>query len=123
MLGADVGVHQALGFFLGKLEYALGLVAERDLDGGREFLAPRAPTLELGLKQIHRHVGAGEQLARRVLAFLEQAEQQMLGADLLRALLAGLVARQKEDSFGLFREFLEHRGGTLARRKSVQTIA
>ena len=109
VLGADVRVHQPLGFFLGVLQDPLGLVAERDLDRGGELLPERAAALQFGLQQIHRDVGPGEQLARRLLAFFQQAEQDVLGADPLAALLAGLVTGQEQDPFGLFGEFFEHR--------------
>jgi hypothetical protein len=108
VLGSDRRMHQPLGFFLGVLQGALGLLAERDLDRRRELLARRAAALELGLQQVHRDVRPREQLARRLLAFLQQAEQQVLGPDHLRTVLARLVLGEEQDPLGLFGELLEH---------------
>ena len=108
VLGADVGVHQALGFLFGVLEDLVRFRAERDLDRGGELLAGRPALLELGLQHVHGNVGPREQLAGRFLAFLEQAEQQMLGQDLLDALLARLVAGKEEDAFRLLGKLFEH---------------
>jgi len=97
VLGADLRVHEALGLFLGELERLLRVLAERDLDARREPLPRRSVRLELGLEEVHRDVRAREQLARRLLALLQETQQQVLGADRLGALLAGLVAGQEQD--------------------------
>jgi hypothetical protein len=46
VLGPDVVVQQPIGFFRGKLQYALGFRAEGDLDGGRDLLAEHRTTFD-----------------------------------------------------------------------------
>ena len=53
----------------------------------RELRDESAAALELGLQQIHRDVCPREQLAGRLLAFLEKAEEDVLGLDRLAAVL------------------------------------
>ena len=109
VLRSDVRVHQPLGFFLGELEGLFRLLAERDLDGRGELFARWVPPFELRLQEVHGDVRAGEQLARGFLSFFQEAQQDVLGPDDLAPLLTRFVARQEENAFGLFGEFLEHR--------------
>ena len=98
----------ALGFLFGVVQDLLGLFAERNLDGCGEFLPGWSAALQFGPQQLHRYVGAGEQLSYGFLALFQQAQQQMLRADDFAPLLAGFVARQEEDALGFLGELLEH---------------
>ena len=63
-------------------------------------------------------------LARGVFAFLQQAQEQVLGADDLAALLTGLVPGQEEDPLRLLGELLEHEPRLITnRRESAGNIA
>src|SRR5207249_1818206 len=75
VLGADVGVEQALGRLLSVGEDPLGLLAEGDLDRRGDLLPRGTLLLELGLQEIHGDVRAGKQLPRDLLPFLQEAEE------------------------------------------------
>jgi hypothetical protein len=46
MLGADVIVREPVRFLGGEMQTALHLLAERNLDGGKHFLAENGPSFE-----------------------------------------------------------------------------
>ena len=104
------GCRSALGLLLGVRQNALRLLAERDLDRRGDLLAGRSLLLELGLEEIDGDVRAREQLTRDLLAFLQEAEEDVLRADDLAAGLARFVAGEEENALGLLGELLEHGG-------------
>jgi hypothetical protein len=101
-------MHQALGLLLGESEDLFRLLAERDLDRGRELFPGRTAALQLGAQQFHGHVGPIEKLARGLFAFFEQTEQEMLGGDDLAPLLTGFVTGQEQNPLRLLGELFEH---------------
>ena len=108
MLGADVVVQQAVRFFRGKLQHALGFGAERDLDRRRDLLAEHGPAFDLLPDAFEGEVRAGKDPAGQALAFPDQSEQQVLGLDRDAPELTGLVPREEEDTSRPFRIAFEH---------------
>src|SRR5262245_36071605 len=111
-------MEQAFGLLLGVGQNALGLLAERDLDGGGDLLARGTLLLELGLHELDGYVRAREQLACDLLALLQQSEEDVFGSNDLAAGLAGFVPCEEENALGLLGELLEHRARLQVRRPS-----
>ena len=80
MLGADVLVVQPLGFLGAIGQHALALVAQRQIDRGRNLLADGGVAFDLLANRFDRRVGAQKAIRQR-LVFAQQAQQQMLGLD------------------------------------------
>ena len=108
VLGSDVVVKQPIRFFGSKLQDSLGFSAEGDFDGGRDLLAEDGASLNLLANTFQGQMRAGEDPARKSLAFANQAQQEMLGLDRNAAELTGLVAREEEDPPRSFRVTFEH---------------
>ena len=108
MLGADVVVQQPVGFVGRKLQHALRLGAERNLDRRRDLLAEHRAALDLLADVLERQVRAREDAAGEPLAFADQAEEQMLGLDRNAAELAGLISGEEENPSRPFRVAFEH---------------
>ena len=108
VLGPDVVVQQAIGFFRGKLQHALGFRAERDLDRRRHLLAEHGAAFDFLADVFERQVRARENPAGEPLAFANQAQKEMLGLNGNAAELAGLVAGEEEYSPGPFGVPFEH---------------
>ena len=105
MRRADVFVIHTFGFLGGIGKRSLGLSAERQVNGYRDFEADRAAPrdgmadgFELGIQD--------KACQRRILA--EQAEQEMLRFNLGTAELTGLRATEEDGSPGLFGIPFEH---------------
>ena len=107
MFGADVLVREALGLFSGVGEHALAFVRERQVDGGRDLLANGGVAFNLFADGFDRGMRAKKAVGER-LVFAQQAEQQMLGLDVRRAELAGLVPREEDDAPRFFCIAFEH---------------
>ena len=107
MFGADVLVAQPLGFFRRIGQHPLALVRKRQVDGGRNLLANRGVRLNLLADRLHRGVRAQEAVGQR-LVLAQQAEQQVLGLDIGRAELAGLIPREEDHAPCLLRIAFEH---------------
>ena len=108
VLGADVVVQQAIGFFGGKLQHALGFGAERELDRGRHLLAEDRPAFDFLADVFERQMGAGKDPAGQAFAFANQTEEQVLGLNGDASELTGLVTGEEEDSSGPFGIPFEH---------------
>ncbi len=108
VLGADVVVEHALGFFGGVAEHALALGGERDLDGGRHLLAPRRARLDLPADLVHREMTLAEETRSEPLALTQQPQQHVLGLDGSAAELACLVAGEEDHTPRSLRVALEH---------------
>ena len=107
MLGADVLVAQPLGL-LGRIgQDALALVRKRQVDRGRDLFANGGVRLNLLADRLHRGVGAQEAVGQR-LVLAQQAQQQVLGLDIGRAELAGLIPREEDYAPCLLRIAFEH---------------
>ena len=108
VLGADVVVEQAVGFFGRKLQHALGFRAERDLDRGRDLLAEHRPAFDFLADVLERQVRARKDPAGQPFALANQAQKEMLGLNRDAAELTGLVAGEEENSPGPFGVPFEH---------------
>ena len=107
VLGADVLVRQALGFLRRIGQHALALVGERQVHRGRNLFPDGGVAFNLLADRLHRGVRAQETIGQR-LVFAQQAQQQVLGLDVRRTELAGLVAGEEDDAPGFFRIPFEH---------------
>src|SRR5579863_7521279 len=107
MFGTDVAMRQALGFFRGVGEDALALVAQWQVDRGRDLLADRGVAFDLFADGFDRGVGAQEAIGQG-LVFAQKPEKQVLSLDVRRPELAGFVAREKNDAPGFLRIAFKH---------------
>ena len=107
MLGADVLVGEALGLFSGVGQHALALVGEREVDGGRDFLADGGVAFDLFADGFDRGVRAKKAVGE-CLVFAQEPEQEMLGLDIGGAELAGLIPGEEDDAPRLFCIAFEH---------------
>jgi hypothetical protein len=107
VFGADVLVGEAFGFFGGVGEDALALVGERQVDRGGDLLADGGVALDLLADGFDGCVRTQEAVGER-LVLAQQAEQQVLGLDVRRAELAGLVAGKEDNSSRLLGLAFEH---------------
>ena len=110
VLGADVVVQQAVGFFGRELQDALGFGAEGNLDRGRDLLAEHRPAFDFLADAFEGEVRAGEDPAGQALAFADQPEQEVLGLDRDAAELTRLVPREEQHPPRSFRIAFEHPG-------------
>ncbi len=108
VLGTDRGVQHALGLMRGIGQDLLGLFGEGELGGGGDALDEDALAFDLAADVFGLHLEAPEDLADRLLAFAEYAEQDVLGFDDPAAELAGLVAGEEESTSGFFIVLLKH---------------
>ena len=107
MLGADVLVVQALGFFGAIGQHALALVAQRQIHRSRNLFADGGVDFDLLANGFDGGVRAQEPVRQRfVLA--QQSQQQVLGFDVRTAELAGLIPREEDHSPGLLRIPFKH---------------
>ena len=101
MLGADVLVRKPLGLFGGIGQHALALIAERQIDAGRNLLADGRVPLDLLADGVHRRMLPEEAIGQSfVLA--QQAQQQVLRLDVRRTKLAGFIAREEDHASRFF---------------------
>ena len=107
MLGSNVLVRQALSFLGSVGQNALALVAQREVDRGRDLLPDRGMSFNLLADRFNRGMRAQEAVGQG-LVFAQQSQQQMLGLYVRRAELAGLVAREEDDAPGFLRITFEH---------------
>jgi hypothetical protein len=91
----------------GQLEHLLGARRERDVPAGR-LLALADDLLDLRTHRLEGDVEALESLGRDTLALVDQAEQDVLGADVVVGEHAGLFLGQHDNSSGSVCEPLEH---------------
>ena len=108
VLGADVVVEKAIGFFGRKLQHALRFGAEGKLDRGRDLLAEDRPAFDFLPDIFERQMGAGKDPAGEAFAFANQTEEQVLGLNGDAPELTGLVTSKEEDSSGPFGVPFEH---------------
>ena len=107
VLGADVVVAERERLAQRQLQHLLGARRERDLAGGDLVtLADDAGDLRAHL--LHRDVERVEHARSEPLLLAQQAEQDVLGADVVVLERAGLVLREDDDLSGTLGESLEH---------------
>ena len=110
VLRPDVVVQQAVGFFGGVLQDALGFGAEGNLDRGRHLLAEHGPAFDFLANAFEREVRAGENAAGQALALANQPEEEVLGLNRDAAELTRLVPGEEENPPRSFRIAFEHPG-------------
>ncbi len=107
MFGANVAMRQALGFFCGIGEHALALVAQREVDRGRDLFPDRGVSLDLLANGFNRGMGAQEAIGQGFV-FAQKSQKQVLRLNVRRPELAGFVAREKNYTPGFLRIAFKH---------------
>ena len=107
VLGADVGVAELERLAERELEHLLGARRERDV-AGRGLLALPDDLLDLGAHGLQGDVEGLEGLGCDALALVDEAEQDVLGPDVVVGEHAGLFLGQHDNSPGSVGEPLEH---------------
>src|SRR6476469_6211705 len=111
VLGADVGVAELQRLAQGQLEHLLGARRERDVPA-RRLLALADDLLDLRAHGLQGDVEALQSLGRYALALVDQAEQDVLGSDVVVGEHAGLFLGQHDHPTGSVSEPLEHCGNS-----------
>ena len=107
MLGADVVVAQRQRLAQGKLQDLLGARRERDLPGG-DLLTGADDANYLGAHALDGDVKGLEHARGKTLLLAQQAEQDVLRADVVVLERTRLLLRENDDLPGPFCESLEH---------------
>ena len=100
VLGADVVVAELQRLAQRQLEHLLGARGERDVAAGR-LLALADDLLDLGAHGLQRDAEALQRLGGDALTLVDQAEQDVLGADVVVGEHAGLFLGQHDHPCGL----------------------
>ena len=108
VLGADVVVAELEGLAQGELEDLLGARREGDVAGGGG-LALADDLDDLGAHGVQGDVHRLESLGGDPLALVDEAEEEVLRADVVVVERAGLVLGQDDDAAGAVCEAFEHR--------------
>ena len=106
VLGADVVVAEAERLAQRQLEHLLGARRERDLAGG-DLLAGADDPDDLGADALDGDVERLEHARGETLLLAQQAEQDVLGADVVVLELPGLFLGEDDDLAGSLCESLE----------------
>ena len=114
VLGADVVVAERERLAQRELEHLLRARRERDLPGG-DLLAGADDADDLGADALHGDVERLEHARGETLLLAEQAEQDVLGADVVVLEDAGLLLGEDDHLAGPFGEALEHCCGLFCR--------
>ncbi len=107
VLGADVVVAEAQRLAQGQLEHLLGARRERDLPGG-DLLTGADDAHDLGAHALDGDVQALQHAGGQTLLLAQQAEQDVLGADVVVLERPRLLLRENDHLPGPFCESLEH---------------
>jgi hypothetical protein len=122
VLGADVVVPQVRGLLHGQLEHLLRAGREGQLAHRHHRRAGLDDLLDLGadLVQVDRHVL--EHVGRDAGALLDEAEQDVLGAEVLVVEPLGLLAGQVHHLLGAVCEAVEHCGSLWRSRRDRREL-
>ena len=115
MLGGDVGGAAAHGLAVGALQHALGARRERNVTAGHGLAGPLGDLLDGLDRVVIGDVELGEGLGGDAVPLLDEAQQQMLGANVHLAERPGLVLREAHDLARLVSKLVEHVGLPLGR--------
>src|SRR5579859_4396174 len=88
-------------------QHPLALVRERQIDRSRNLLSNRGVCLNLLSYRLHRCMRAQKPVGQ-CFVFAQQAEQQVLGFNIGRTKLAGLIPREEDYASRLLRVAFEH---------------
>src|SRR5256885_1975696 len=108
MLSTNVLVRKALRFFGGIGEHTLALVAQRQVNRGRNLFANRGVAFDLFADRFDGSMRT-QKTIRQSLIFAQQPEQEVLGLNVRRTELACLIPGEENDSPGLLRIAFEHK--------------
>ena len=109
VFGADVLVGQPLRFFGRARQHALALLAQRQVDRGRNLFPNRRSPLDLLADRLNRGVGGAQEAVGKGFVFAEQAEQEVLGLNVGTSKLTCFVAGEEDHAAGLLGITLEHK--------------
>ena len=112
VLGADVVVPERERLAQGQLEHLLGARRERDLAGGDLFTGAD-DAHDLGAHTLDGDVEALEDAGRKALLLAQQAEQDVLGPDVVVLQRPRLLLGEDDHLTGSLCESLEHGGAVL----------
>ena len=107
VLGADVLVAELQGLAQRVLQHLLGARGERDVPA-RRLRAAADDVDDLAAHGLQRNAHGLQGLRRDAVALADEAQQDVLGADVIVVELACLVLRQDDDAPGAVGEPLEH---------------
>ena len=107
VFGTDVGVAELQRLAQGQLEHLLRAGREGDVAAG-SLLALADDLLDLGAHGLEGDVEALQRLGRDTFALVDQAEQDVLGPDVVVGEHAGLFLSQHDHPSGPVGEPLEH---------------
>jgi hypothetical protein len=107
VLGADVVVTKLQRLAQREFEHLLGARSERDVTAGC-LLALTDDLFDLFAHRLQRDVQRLERLGRHAFAFVDEAEQDVLGADVVVVESLGLFLCQYEDASGPVCKAFEH---------------
>ena len=107
MLGADVVVAELERLTQRELQHLLGAGRERDVTG-RRLATVADDLLDLGAHRFERDPERLERLGGDAFALVDQAEQDVLGADVVVVEQARFFLRQDDHSAGSIGEAFEH---------------
>src|SRR5450755_487550 len=107
MLGSNVLVRKALSLLGSVIQNQLALVAQREIDRGRELLPDRGVSLNLLADELDRSMRT-QQPEGESFVFAQKSQQQVLRLYVTRTELTGLVARKEDDAPCFLRVAFEH---------------
>ena len=110
MLGADVLVEHRLRLVRGVGEDLLRFFGEGELGRGGDAVDEEPVALDFTADLLGLHVEAGEDLLDDLLAFAQDAEQDVLRLDDARAQLGCFVSGEEEGAACFLVVFFEHDG-------------
>src|ERR1039458_10159547 len=108
MLGSNVLVRKALSLLGSISQNPIALVAQREVDRGRELLPDRGVSLNLLADELDRGIRTQEPLGEKSFVFVQKSQQQVLRLYVRRTGLTGLVARKGDDAPCFLRVAFEH---------------
>src|ERR1700686_2990254 len=94
MLGADVAMGEALGFFCGIREHAFALIAQWEINRGRDLLADGRVSFDLLADRFDRGVRPQKSVGQSFI-FAQESEKQVLSLYIRRPKLAGFVTGEE----------------------------
>ncbi len=108
VLGGDVGLAEREHLAQGALEHAFGARGKRDMARRRGLVGLLGDLLDLLERILVGDVEAAQRLGRDAVFLANQAQQQMLGADVHLPELAGLLLGKDHDLASAVGKLLEH---------------
>ena len=108
MLGPDVLMTEALSFLCAIRQHTFALVAQRKVNGGRDFLAYRGVRFNLLSNRLDRGMGSKKAIRKR-LVLTKKAQQQVFGFNVRTAELASLVPCKEDNAAGFLGISFKHR--------------